>query len=67
MIQRNSGKIRINRQVADSSLHRHMSETWLGHSKNMIRMMNTWRTSFADYTVGTVIVMVHMITADRRS
>jgi len=33
----------------------------------MLRIVNTWRSSFADYTVGTVIVMVHMLTADRRA
>ncbi len=30
-------------------------------------MMNSWRANLADYTVGTVIVMVHMLTAERRS
>lgn len=32
----------------------------------MIRRLSHWRSTFADYTVGSVIVMVHMLTAERR-
>jgi hypothetical protein len=33
---------------------------------NMIRRLNRLRATVADYTVGSVIVMVHMLTAERR-
>ena len=32
----------------------------------MIRRIRELQSAVADYTVGTVIVMVHMATADRR-
>ncbi len=32
----------------------------------MFRKIRDWQAAMADYTIGTVIVMVHMATADRR-
>ena len=38
----------------------------MGKGRDMIAKLNNLRGALADYTVGTVIVMVHMVTADRR-
>lgn len=53
--------------VPDISRGRNGGETWVGHSAIMLRLLDTWRATLADYTVGTVIVMVHMLTADRQA
>jgi len=49
----------------------HPNETRLKHGEGnvvgMIRRLRNLRSVVADYTVGTVIVMVHMATADRRA